>query len=98
MLKGEKTPTIQKTFRDPTPALRFIGKRYFEVDGHWGEWFGAGWFDTVETAMGGVAKPVVWTVGVDETHNVKDMTMDGIYRDGVKLEKDGIEWNMNEFV
>jgi hypothetical protein len=35
---------------------------------------------------------------VDEAHNVKDMTMDGIYRDGVKLEKDEIEWNVNEFV
>ena len=29
-------PTIQKIFRDPTPALRFIGKRYFEAGGHRG--------------------------------------------------------------
>ena len=43
-------------------------------------------------------KHAVWIVGVDEAHNVKDMTMDGIYRDGVKLEKDEIEWNVNEFV
>jgi hypothetical protein len=47
---------------------------------------------------GDVPKPAVWIVGVDEAHNVKDMTMDGIYRDGVKLEKDEIEWNVNEFV
>ena len=57
-------PYIQKVFKDPTPALRFIGKRYFEVGGHWGEWFANGWFDTVETAMGGVDKiTAIWENG-----------------------------------
>ena len=57
-------PTIQKIFRDSTPALRFIGKRYFEVGGHWGEWFANGWFDAVETAMGGTDKiTAIWENG-----------------------------------
>ncbi len=44
---------IIKVFRDPVPAMRFIGKRYAEF-GHWGEWFQNGWFDQLEAAMGGV--------------------------------------------
>ena len=56
--------TIQKAFRESTPALRFIGKRYFEVGGHWGEWFANGWFDAVETAMGGTDKiTAIWENG-----------------------------------
>lgn len=43
-------------------------------------------------------KPAVWIVGVDEAHNVKDMTMDGIYRDGKRLAKDEMDWQINEFV
>ena len=46
----------------------------------------------------GLPRPAVWIVGVDEEHNVTDITVDGVYRDGVKLEKDEIEWNVNEFV
>ena len=46
----------------------------------------------------GLPKPAVWMQGVDETHNVTDITVDGVYRDGVRLGKDEIEWNTNEFV
>ena len=57
-------PTIQKTFRESTPALRFIGKKYFEVGGHWGEWFCNGWFDAIEAAMGGNDKiTAIWENG-----------------------------------
>lgn len=44
---------IIKVFREPIPAMRFIGKAYAEF-GHWGEWFQNGWFDLLENAMGGV--------------------------------------------
>ena len=43
-------------------------------------------------------KPAVWMQGVDESHNVTDVTMDGIYRDGVKLAREEMEWNVNEFI
>lgn len=42
---------IIKVFRDPVPAMRFIGKKYADYGG-WGEWFMNGWFDAVEGAMG----------------------------------------------
>lgn len=55
---------IQKTLRESTPALRFIGKRYFEVGGHWGEWFVNGRFDQVEQTMGGTDKiTAIWENG-----------------------------------
>ncbi len=44
---------ILKVYREAVPALRFIGKRYPDF-GHWGDWFANGWFDTIESAMGGV--------------------------------------------
>lgn len=44
---------IIKTFREDVPAMRFIGKKYPDFGGWWGEWFGNGWFDLVEAAMGG---------------------------------------------
>ena len=54
---------IIKVFNDPIPALRFIGKRYYEF-GHWGEWFANGWFDEIEKAMGGMdAILKVWENG-----------------------------------
>ncbi len=40
---------IRKVFRDPVPAMRFIGKKYSDFGG-WGEWFAGGWFDRVEEA------------------------------------------------
>ena len=43
---------IIKAFRDPIPAMRFIGKKYPNF-GHWGEFFANGWFDMIESAMGG---------------------------------------------
>jgi len=45
---------IIKVFRDPAPALRFIGRKY-DGFGHWGEWFQSGWFDQIEAVMGGTA-------------------------------------------
>ena len=46
----------------------------------------------------GLPKPVVQFVGLDAEHTVENVTVDGVYRDGVRLEKDEIEWNTNEFV
>ncbi len=45
---------IIKTFREEVPAMRFIGKKYPDFGGWWGEWFANGWFDEIEHAMGGV--------------------------------------------
>lgn len=42
-----------KTFREDVPAMRFIGKKYPNFGPMWGEWFANGWFDVIETAMGG---------------------------------------------
>ena len=54
---------IIKVFRDEIPALRFIGKKYPDF-GHWGEWFGGGWFDLLENAMGGAdAITKIWENG-----------------------------------
>lgn len=45
---------IIKVYKEHLPSLRFIGKRYTNADriggfGHkWGEWFGNGWFETLE--------------------------------------------------
>ena len=33
--------------------MRFIGKKYPNFGPMWGEWFANGWFDLVESAMGG---------------------------------------------
>ena len=45
---------IVRVFREPVPAMRFIGKQYAGFGPMWGEWFAAGWFDQLEAAMGGV--------------------------------------------
>lgn len=44
---------IKKVFREDVPAMRFIGKKYPDFGGWWGEWFANGWFDEIEKAMGG---------------------------------------------
>lgn len=44
---------IIKTFQEDIPAMRFIGKKYPNFGPWWGEWFGNGWFDVLENAMGG---------------------------------------------
>ena len=44
---------ITKVFREEIPAMRFIGKKYPDFGGWWGEWFANGWFDEIEKAMGG---------------------------------------------
>lgn len=43
-----------RVFREQVPAMRFIGKRYDGFGPMWGEWFGKGWFDQLEAALGGV--------------------------------------------
>jgi hypothetical protein len=43
---------IIKVFKDPVPAMRFIGKKYANFGG-WSEWFENAWFDALEAAMGG---------------------------------------------
>lgn len=45
---------IIKTFKESVPAMRFIGKKYPDFGGWWGDWFSNGWFDQLEKAMGGV--------------------------------------------
>lgn len=54
---------IVKVYREPVPALRFIGKKYPGFT-PWGEWFMNGWFDLLESAMGGVdAIAALWPDG-----------------------------------
>lgn len=43
---------IIKVFREEIPTLKFIGKKY-ENFGYWDEWWGNGWFDLLESTMGG---------------------------------------------
>ncbi|MEA4822657.1 MAG: hypothetical protein VB111_00885 [Clostridiaceae bacterium] len=54
-------PEIIKTYRQPVPALRFIGIEYGDADrqngtfgAKWGEWFAHGTFDKLERAIGKV--------------------------------------------
>lgn len=54
---------IIKVFREEIPAMRFIGKKYHDYGG-WGEWFANGWFDVVESSMGGTGKILeIWENG-----------------------------------
>ena len=46
----------------------------------------------------GLPKPAVQFVGLDAEHTVENVTVDGVWRDGVRLDKDGLEWQTNEFV
>ena len=45
----------------------------------------------------GLPKPVVWFVGLDEEHAVKDITVDGVFRDGKRLGREDLVWQINEF-
>ena len=45
---------IIKVFRESIPSMRFVGKKYSNFGPMWGEWFANGWFDCIESAMGGV--------------------------------------------
>ena len=55
---------IIKTFREDIPAMRFIGKKYPNFGPWWGDWFGNGWFDVLENAMGGTdAIRSIWENG-----------------------------------
>ena len=54
---------IIKVFKENTPTLRLIGKKY-DGFGHWDEWWQNGWFDLLEQAMGGTDKILaVWENG-----------------------------------
>ena len=46
---------------------------------------------------GDIPKPTVWFAGLDEEHTVKEVTVDGVFRDGERMEKDGLVWQTNEF-
>ena len=55
---------IIKTFREEVPAMRFIGKKSPDFGGWWGEWFANGWFDQIESAMGGTEQILkIWENG-----------------------------------
>lgn len=55
---------IIKTFREEVPAMRFIGKKYSDFGGWWGDWFANGWFDVIENAMGGTEQILkIWENG-----------------------------------
>ncbi len=66
---------IIKTFRENVPAMRFIGKKYPDFGGWWGEWFSNGWFDLIESTMGGTdAILKIWEngggyIGLEKRHN-----------------------------
>ncbi len=45
---------IIKIYRERVPAMRFIGKKYPNFGGWWGDWFANGWFEKIEVAMGGI--------------------------------------------
>ena len=54
---------IIKVFKDEIPNIRFIGNKYSDYN-HWGEWFQNGWFDFLESSMGGIDKILsVWENG-----------------------------------
>ncbi len=54
---------IIKVFREIIPSMRFIGKKY-ENFGHWGEWWQNGWFEKLESCMGGTEKILrIWENG-----------------------------------
>ena len=55
---------IIKTFREEVLAMRFICKKYSGFGPHWGTWFANGWFDLLESNMGGTASILnVWPNG-----------------------------------
>lgn len=57
-------PEIIKVYRENVPAMRFIGKKYPGFGGWWGEWFANGWFDVIESAMGGTGSILkIWENG-----------------------------------
>ena len=54
---------IIKVFKDEVPGMRFIGKKYQDYNG-WGEWVANGWFDVIESRMGGTEKILgIWENG-----------------------------------
>ncbi len=36
--------------------MRFIGNKYPDFGGWWGDWFANGWFDEIEKAMGSAVR------------------------------------------
>ena len=54
---------IIKVFRETIPAMRFIGKKYDNFV-FWEEWWENGWFDLLESNMGGTDKILsIWENG-----------------------------------
>ena len=50
------------------------------------------------TDSDGLPRPAVWFAGLDGEHAVKGVTVDGVFRDGKRLAKDEMDWQINEFV
>jgi hypothetical protein len=46
---------------------------------------------------GDIPKPAVWFAGLDGEHTVRNITVDGVFRDGKRLEKEELMWQTNEF-
>ena len=46
---------------------------------------------------GDIPKPAVWFAGLDGEHTVRNITVDGVFRDGKRLEKEELTWQTNEF-
>lgn len=46
---------------------------------------------------GDIPKPVVMLAGLDAEHTVRHVTVEGVYRDGERLEREDLEWQINEF-
>ena len=44
-----------------------------------------------------IPEPIIILCGLDESHRVENVSIDAIYRDGIRLEHNGIEWHINEY-
>lgn len=54
---------IIKVFKENIPNMRFVGKKY-DSFGHWDEWWQNGWFDLLESTMGGTDRILeIWENG-----------------------------------
>jgi hypothetical protein len=51
--KPESGTKIIKVYKQSIPAMRFIGKKYSNIGGNWGEWWANSWFDVIEETASG---------------------------------------------
>ena len=50
--KPETGAGITRVYKQPVPAMRFVGKNYGTGNGDWGEFWGNDWFTKIEEAAG----------------------------------------------